>query len=222
MKKKKISKKSILIIGMGRFGLHLALKFLELGNTVMAVDSQEKIIENLPPIIQNVMIADCTSEKVLESLGVSNFDLCFVTIGDNFEACLVITSLLKSIKAKHIIAKASSNMQIDILKKIGANEVIYPERDLANKTAIRFNFDNILDFTSISQDYAIYDLVVPFDWVGKTVGDINIRQKYGINILGVKKGSQLYSLPGALYCFGADDILVVMAKLDSIEQLAIN
>lgn len=219
MKKKKNIKKSVLIIGAGRFGLHLTLKFLELGNTVMVVDKDEKIVENLPPIIENVMIADCTSEKVIDSLGINNFDLCFVAIGDDFEASVIITSHLQNSGAKHITSKASTNMQIEILKKIGANDVIYPERDLAAKTAVRYNFNNIMDFTAISEDYAIYELIVPFDWVGRSVSELNVRNKYNINILAIKKESVMHPLQDAKYKFAADDVIVIMGQLESIEML---
>lgn len=217
--KRKQKTKSILVIGMGRFGRHLAMKMQELGNSVMVVDKKEKLEQDISFTFSNYMIGDCTNEKVLEALGVGNFDICFVTIGQDFEACIVITSLLKKLGAKYIVTKASRDVQIEVLKNIGANEIVYPERDFAEKLAISYNINTIFDFFELSHDYSVFEIAVPSDWVGKNIKILDVYNNYHINILVVKNGIDIQPMPYADYEFRDNDIIVIMGKKSDVFSL---
>ena len=209
-KKKKV--KSFLVIGMGHFGRHLAVKLQELGNSVMVVDIKEKVEQDISYLFNDYMVGDCTNENVLGALGVENFDTCFVTIGGNFEASIVITSMLKTLGAKYIVTKADRDIQKDVLKKVGADEVVYPDRELAEKLAIKHNATNIFDFIELTDEYAIYEISVPKEWVGKHIGALDVRKKHEVNILAIKNNSKLQAVPGANYMFLPDDVIILMGK----------
>ena len=147
--------KTVLIIGIGRFGNHLCRKMAELNNEVMAVDIREEAIEDILPLVTNAQIGDCTNEEVLHSLGVGNFDICFVCIGNNFQSSLEITNLLKEMGAKYVISKANRDIQAKFLLKNGADEVVYPNRDLAEKLAVRCSMDNVFDYIELTEGYTI-------------------------------------------------------------------
>ena len=211
--------KSILVIGMGRFGRHLATRMHALGNDVMAIDKNEEIVHSISAVIGDVLVGDCTDESVLGALGVGNFDVCFVSIGENFESSLVVTSLLKKMGAKHIVTKANKDIQTDILKKIGADEVVYPERELAEKLAVKYNSNSILDYIELAADFAVYETAIPAQWAGKTIGEIDVRRKYNLNILAVKNIAAIHSLPGAEYAFHPQDEIVVSGNPADIEKV---
>lgn len=211
--------KSILVIGMGRFGRHLARKFVALGNDVMVVDKSEKIINELSKDFTEAYIADCTVESNIKSLGVGNFDLCFVTIGDSFQASLEITSLLKEAGANYIISKATIDVQAKFLKKIGANEVIYPERDMAEKLAIKHNATKIFDYIELTNDFAIFEVPVIPIWAGKSIVEIDVRKVYHVNIVAIKKGEELVSSPGADYIFEENDHIILIGKQSDVVKL---
>ncbi len=217
--KQKQKAKSILVIGMGRFGKHLAVKLFELGNDVMVVDKDDKIIQSVSSIIEDVIVGDCTDENVVRALGIGNFDMCFVTIGKNFESSLVVTSLLKKFGAKYIVTKAGRDIQTDILKKIGADEVVYPERELAEKLAVKYNASSILDYIELSPEHAIYEIYVPEDWVGKTIGEINVRRRYRINVIAVKNEASVQPMPYADYEFHDGEQIVISGKPADIKRL---
>jgi len=212
--------KNILVIGMGRCGRHLARKMQELGNDVMIVDKEEEAIEELAANFTDSFIGDCTNEAVVRSLGVNNFDVCFVCIGENFQSSLEITALLKDMNAKYVVSKANRDIQARFLKSVGADEVIYPEREIAEKLAIRFNADNVYDYIELTDEYSIFEIPVVSGWIGKTVIDINVRRKYNVNIIAIKKGDVLCPLPGGDYEFAADDHLVVIGKSSDVFKLS--
>jgi trk system potassium uptake protein TrkA len=210
--KRKRKPKSILVIGMGRFGRHLAIKMQELGNSVMVVDIRTQLEQDISYLFNDYMIGDCTNENVLRTIGVENFDICFVTIGKNFEASIVITSMLKTLGAKHIVTKTDKDIQEDVLKKVGADAVVYPDRDIAEKLAVRYNSDSIFDYMELPGDYSIYEIAVPKDWIGKKIVTLDVRRKYEINILAIKNKTALQPLPGADYEFIEGDEIIAMAK----------
>ncbi len=183
--------KSVLLIGLGRFGLHIAQKLNDLGHEVMAVDSDEDRVNQVLPFATNAQIGDSTSREFLSSLGVDNFDACIVAIGDNFQNSLETTDLLKELGAKKVIARASRGVQEKFLLRNGANEVVYPEKQLATWTAIRCTSEHILDYIELDEDYSIFEISVPNEWIGKTVLQLDLRKKYGINILGVRENGKL-------------------------------
>ncbi|NLZ45308.1 MAG: TrkA family potassium uptake protein [Clostridiales bacterium] len=212
--------KSILIIGVGRFGKHLASKMQDLGNDVMIVDKNPTIIESASSEFTDSLIGDCTNENVVRSLGVNNFDICFVTIGENFEASLVITSILKSLGAKFVVAKAKRDIQSDILKKLGADEIIYPEREYAENLAMKYNAKNIFDYIQLTHDYSISEIPIMQAWLGKTVGSVNVRNTYKVNIIAIKNHNQFKLLPGADYIFANDDHIVVVGTNEDVYRLS--
>ncbi len=211
--------KSILIIGMGRTGRHLAKKLEQLGNDVMVIDADRAQIEAVSDILTNAQIGDCTNEVVLKALGVKNFDLCFVTIGENFEASLVITSLLKKMGAPHVIAKAKRDIQAELLQQIGADEIIYPEKDIAESLAVRYSADNIFDYVELTSDYSIYEIPIDSDWVGHSLIELDIRKKYGINVIAVKNGTLLDPMPAATYSFREGDHIMVIGKSTDVFKI---
>ena len=150
--------KSILIIGLGHFGTHLCMNLSKLDNEIMIVDQHEERLEDLLPYVISAKIGDCTNIKVLESLGISNFDLCIVCIGSNFQSSLEITSLLKDLGAKRIVSKANRDIHAKFLQRNGADEVIFPDRDVAAKLAVRLSADNVFDYINLADGYSIYEI----------------------------------------------------------------
>lgn len=211
--------KSILIIGMGAFGRHLAQKLVELKNEVIIVDKDEIAIEEMSHIVADAQIGDCTKEEVLRALGVSNFDICFVTIGDTFQASLEITALLKDLGAKHVISKASRDIQAKFLKRNGADQVVYPDKDMAEKLAVRCNLNNITDYFGVSNEYSIFEIPIFNEWIGRSIEEINVREKNHINILVIKNGNNIVSAPKADYVLKKDDIIMAFGKNDDIVRL---
>lgn len=186
-----MNKKTILLIGLGRFGLHIAKKLYELGHEVMAVDVNEERINQAVPYVTDAQIGNSANEEFLKSLGINNFDLCIVTISDDFQSSLETTSLLKELGAKKVVSRAERDGQAKFLLRNGADEIVYPEKQLASWMAIKYTADHILDYIEIDNEHAIFEVSVPKDWIGKTIGEIDIRKKYGINILGIKDGKKL-------------------------------
>ena len=177
--------KSILVLGLGRFGRHLAHELQELGNDVMVIDKDEELVERFSGIFTDAQIGDCTDEGVIRSLGVNQFDVVFVTICDDFQSSLVATSLVRQFGARQVVAKAKQDIQADLLRKIGADEVIYPEKEIAEKVALRYNNGNIFDFIELTSDYSIYEIAILPEWVGKSIMELDVRRQYNINIIGV-------------------------------------
>jgi trk system potassium uptake protein TrkA len=182
--------KSILLIGVNRFGSLLARQFFDLGHQVMAVDRDEERINSVLPYVTDAQIGDSTSESFLRSLGGPGFDVCIVTIGSDFQSSLETTSMLKELGAKFVVSRADREIQAKFLLKNGADEVLNPEKQIARWAAIRYGSNHILDYISLDEDHAIYDVSVPQDWVGRSIGQIDIRKRYGINILAVRQNGK--------------------------------
>ena len=178
--------KNILLIGLGRFGRHLAVELNELGHEVMAVDDDEDRVNEILPYVTNAQIGDSTNANFLKSLGIGNFDICFVTISANFENSLETTSLLKELGAKIVISRAERDIQKKFLLRNGADQVVYPERQVSKWASIRYTADHILDYMEIDASHAIFEAEVPEEWLGKTIGELDVRRKYNINIIAVK------------------------------------
>ena len=178
--------KNVLLIGLGRFGRHLATQLSELGHQVMAVDRDEERVNECMPFVTNAQIGDSTRVDFLRSLGVSNYDVCYVTISGNFQNSLETTSLLKELGAKCVVSRAERDVQAKFLLRNGADHVVYPEKQVAKWAAIRYTADHIFDYIEIDEQHAIFEVEVPEGWVGKSIGELNIRRKFGINILGIK------------------------------------
>ena len=182
--------KNILLIGAGRFGRHIAMQLSQLGHQVMAVDTNEERINDVLPFVTNAQIGDSTNEEFLRTLGIGNFDVCFVTISSNFQNSLETTSLLKELGAQYVVSRAERDVQAKFLLRNGANNVVYPEKQMAKWAAIRYTANHIFDYIEFDEQHAIFEVKVPKDWIGKSVGELDVRRKFGINILGIKRGGK--------------------------------
>ena len=178
--------KNILLIGAGRFGRHIAMQLSQLEHQIMTVDANEKRINDVLPFTTNALIGDSTNAEFLRSLGIGNFDVCIVTISSNFQNSLETTSLLKELGAKCVVSRAERDVQAKFLLRNGADHVIYPEKQMAKWAALRYTSNHIFDYIEIDQQHAIFEVEVPEGWIGKSVGELDIRRKFGINILGIK------------------------------------
>ena len=183
--------KNILLIGAGRFGRHIAVQLSQLGHQVMTVDLNEERINDVLPFTTNAQIGDSTNPEFLRSLGIGNFDVCMVTISGNFQNSLETTSLLKELGAKCVVSRAERDVQAKFLLRNGADHVVYPEKQMAKWAAIRYTSDHIFDYIEIDESHAIFEVEVPENWIGKTVGELDIRRKYSINIMATKENGKI-------------------------------
>lgn len=179
--------KNILLIGAGHFGRHIAMQLSQLGHQVMAVDTDEERINDVLPFVTKAQIGDSTNAEFLRTLGIRNFDVCFVTISGNFQNSLETTSLLKELGAKCVVSRAERDVQAKFLLRNGADNVVYPEKQMAIWAAKRYTADHIFDYIEIDKQHAIFEVEVPKAWVGKSIGMLDVRKKFGINILGIKR-----------------------------------
>lgn len=183
--------KSILLIGLGRFGKHIALQLNQLGHQVMAIDHNEERVNDVLSYVTNAQIGDSTNYEFLDSLGVRNFDVCIVAIGNDFQSSLETTSNLKELGAALVVSRAARDVQAKFLLRNGADEILYPEKQLAKWAAIRYASNHILDYIELDDSHAIVEVSVPESWVGKSIGKIDIRKKYNINIMAMKKDGEM-------------------------------
>ena len=211
--------KSILIIGMGRFGKHMAQKFSEQGNDILAVDTDEDRVNAVLPFVTDAQIGDATNEMFVESLGVANFDLCVVAIGDNFQSSLETTSLLKDMGAKFVLSRASRDVHAKFLLRNGADEVVYTEKETAERLAVKYGNDSVFDYIEINEDYSIYEIGVPDSWVGKSILDKKVRTKYNISILATKRGKEIYPLPHPDHVFSETESLMILGRNEDVKRL---
>ncbi len=183
--------KSILLIGINKFGTMLAKQLHDLGHQVLAVDRDEERINAVLPLVTDAQIGDSTNEAFLRSVGVKNFDVCIVAIGSDFQSSLETTSLLKELGGRLVVSRADREIQAKFLLRNGADEVINPEKQIAEWAAIRYASNHILDYIRLDDDHAIYEVSVPADWIGKSIGQIDIRKRYGINIMAIKQNGKM-------------------------------
>jgi len=210
--------KSILLIGLGRFGRHIAMHLHQLGHQVMAVDNMEDRVEGVLPFVTNAQIGDSTNADFLESLGVRNYDVCIVAIGNDFQSSLETTSLLKELGARLVVSRAARDVQAKFLLRNGADEVVYPEKQLAKWTAIRYSSEHILDYIELDEEHAIFEVPVPKNWENQTIGHIDIRKKYQINIMGVKKKGRLELSISPDMELKADDTMLVLGRNRDLQR----
>ncbi len=210
--------KSILLIGLGRFGRHVAMKLHELGHEVLAVDKNESCVDAVLPYVTGAQIGDSTQEDFMSSLGVRNFDVCIVAIGDDFQGSLETTSLLKELGATFVVSRAARDVHAKFLLKNGADEIVYPEKQLASWTAIRYSSDHIFDYIELDEDYAIIEVGVPSAWVGRTIGKLDIRRTHGINIMATKIDGKMNMNITADYIFSEGETILVLGKNKEIQK----
>ena len=206
-----------LIIGVGQFGSHVARRMEELRCEVMAVDISEARINEILPHVTNARIGDSTNEEFLRSLGVRDYDVCIVALGGLFQSSLETTSLLKELGAKKVISRATNDVQMKFLLRNGADEVVYPEKQMALRIATRYASDSILDFIHLDNNYSIYEMKVPKDWFGKTLSQIDIRKKFKINVLTMKRGKNVF-IPAPDTEIKPDDVAFVIGELRDIQK----
>lgn len=211
--------KTILIVGLGRFGRHMARTLTELDNEVMAVDIVEDRVNDVLPYVTNAQIGDATRSHFLESLGVGNFDICVVAIGDNFQSSLETTCLLKELGAKYVIARASRDVHAKFLLRNGADKVIYPERETAEHLAVKCSASNVFEYIELMPDYSIFEISVPEAWVGKSIVQKAVRTKFHISILATKEDNVISPLPSADYVFKGTETIIVMGHNDDVKKL---
>lgn len=210
--------KTILLIGLGRFGKNVALHLNQLGHQVMAVDDVEQRVEAVLPYVTNAQIGNSTNGDFLDSLGIRNFDVCIVAIGNDFQSSLETTSLLKEMGAKLVVSLAATDVQEKFLLRNGADEVVFPEKQLAKWTAIRYSADHILDYIELDEDHAMFEIPVPDNWAGRSIGQIDIRKKYSINIMGVKRNGKLELSISPDMVLEAGQTMLVLGKNKDLQK----
>ncbi len=210
--------KNILLIGVGRFGRHIAEQLTQLGHQVMAVDTSEERINDMLPIVTNAQIGDSTNAEFLRSLGIGNFDVCIVTVSGSFQNSLETTSLLKELGAKCVVSRAERDVQAKFLLRNGADHVVYPEKQMAKWAAIRYSSDHIFDYIEIDERHAIFEVEVPEGWIGKSVGELDIRRKFGINILGLKRSGKTDVSVTPDTVLSADVTILALGEYKSLQK----
>ncbi len=210
--------RSILLIGVNRFGSLLARQFHDQGHQIMAVDKDEERINSIMPLVTDAQIGDSTNEAFLRSLGINNYDVCIVTIGSDFQSSLETTSLLKELGGKLVVSRADRDVQAKFLLRNGADEVISPEKQIAEWAAIRYASNHILDYIKLDDDHAIFEVPVPRNWAGKSIGQIDIRKKFGINIMAVKKAGEMDLRITPDTVLDNDRTLLVLGERRSIQK----
>ena len=208
--------KQILIIGLGRFGLHVAKKLNEMHIQVLGVDSSEERVKAALPHVTNAEIGDASNQEFLKSLGVSNFDVCIVAIGTDFLASLEVTSHLKELGAKRVVS--ARDLQEKFLLRNGADAVVYPEKLVGNLTAVQCSSENVLDYIQVSKDFAVFEIALPKDWTGKSIGEIDVRKKFKVNIIAVKNNDEVSVTLGPDYRFQEGESLFIIGKDKDIQK----
>ena len=228
--------KTVLLIGLGRFGRHCARKLSELGHQVMAIDVREDRVDAVLPFVTDGLIGNSTRSEFMKTLGVRNYDVCIVAIGDektlgvrNYDVCIVAigddfqssletTALLKDLGAQHVVARAARDVHARFLARNGADEVIYPERQLAEWTAIRYSSNHILDYTPLSEEYAVYEISIPDNWIGKSLVSLDLRRKHKINVFAIKQGDLLITDINPDAPLRSNQTLLVIGKNKDIDK----
>ena len=209
--------KSILIIGVGQFGSHVSRRLNELPCEVMAIDISEERINEILPFVDNAQIGDCTNEEFMRSLGVRNYDVCIVSIGGLFQTSLEATALVKELGSPKVISRATNDVQMKFLLRNGADEVIYPEKHMAIRVATRCASDSILDFVQLDDNHAIYEMITPKKWSGKSLAQLDVRKKFGINIIALKEGDKV-TVPIADTIMHEGDIVFAIGEEKKIQK----
>lgn len=208
--------RSMLVIGLGRFGTGLAKRLCELGNEVMAIDRCEHNVNEVAEYVTAAQIGDCMDIDVLESLGVDNYDVCFVCISEDFQSSLEITSNLKDLGAKHVVSKADREIHAKFLLKIGADEIVYPERDMAARSAAKYSAKGAFEYVELTPEYAIFEAEMPESWVGRSLRDMDVRSRHNINVIGLKKDGRVTPVTNPDHLFERNEHLLIAGGKDDL------
>lgn len=214
-----MAKKQYIVIGLGRFGLSVAKTLYALDNDVLVIDSNEEAVQEIADSVTHAVQMDATDEGALRSLGIRNFDVAVITIGKDIQSSIMVTLLIKELGVKYIIAKAHNELHAKVLYKIGADRVILPEKDMGVRVAHNLVSSSILDYIELSPDYSIAEIVSPGEWHGKTLRELNVRVKYGINVMAIKKEKDINVSPGADDRVEPGDIIVAIGGSDDLSKL---
>ena len=214
-----MSNKQFVIIGLGRFGASIAKTLYSLGNDVLAIDKDEDIVQEIADSVTHAVQLDATDENALRSLGIRNFDVAVVTIGDNIQSSIMATLLVKELGVKYIIAKGHSDLHAKVLYKIGADRVVLPEKDMGIRVAHNLVSANILDYIELSDDYSVMEIQVLHEWAGKTLNELKLRSKYGINVMAIKRGDEVNLSPAADDIIEENDIIVAIGSAEDLSKL---
>lgn len=212
-------KRQFVVIGCGRFGTSVAMKLNELGCEVMVVDNNEETIQDISEYVTHAVQADATDENTIRSLGIRNFDVAVVTIGSDIQSSILITLMCKELGVKHVVAKAQNELHAKVLYKIGADRVVFPEREMGIRIAKNLVFENILDYVELDPRYGIAEIYAPDEWIGKSLKELELRNNYHINVLGVKKGADLNVQFDPEDEITEGTVLVVIGNNNDINQL---
>ena len=210
--------KNILLIGLGRFGRHMAQKLHDLNHQVLAIDKDERRVQDAMAYVTNAEIGDASDPALIDALGVEEFDLCVVTMGHDLQASLEITSLLKKRGAPFVLTRVARDAHAQFLLACGADEVIYPEKQMATWAAVRYSGNHIFDYIRLSPEYAIYETEIPDAWIGHTVVDLAVRQKYRLNVLAIRKNGQVVPMPGPAHEFSRDERVILLGGEKDVQK----
>lgn len=216
MRKKK---KQFIVLGLGRFGASLAQHLCRMGHEVLAVDSDERLVSDAAPYVTQAVQADATDEAALAQLGVSGFDAAIVAIGSNTRDSILVTVLCKEAGVPLVIAKAVDELHAKVLRKVGADRVVFPERDMGQRVARTLDTPNILELMELNGDYRIAELLAPEKWCGRTLMDVNVRRNHGLSVIGIRRGDEFIASPGADMQLDVGDILLVLGRTKDIEAV---
>ena len=211
--------KQYLVLGLGRFGSSLARTLCELGQEVLAVDADEAAVNAIAPHVTQAVQLDATDEAALQTLGVSNFDAAIVSIGENTRDSILMCVLLKEMGIPYLLAKANDDLHAKVLRKIGVDRVVFPERDMGARLAHSLLAPNVLDLMHLSDDYQIVEIRVPSEWVGNSLLGVNVRRRYGLNILAIHRQGRFLASPAADMLFEREDTLLVMGRTEDLKKL---
>lgn len=214
-----LAKKQFVIIGLGRFGASIAKTLYALGNDVLAIDKKEDLVQEISDSVTHAIQMDATDESALRTLGIRNFEVAVVTIGDNIQSSIMATLLVKELGVKYIIAKGNSDIHAKVLYKIGADRVILPEKDMGVRVAHNLVSSNILDYIELSPDYSIIEIDSPNEWCNKTMKELNLRSKYGINVIAIKKNHDVNISPYADDQIQEGDIIEAIGLSEDLNRL---
>jgi len=213
-------KKQFIVIGLGRFGRSVATALARAGNDVLGVDTSEDLVEDMAPFVTHAVQADATDEKSLKALGISNFDVAVVAIGGDIQASIMVTMLCKEQGVPKVVVKAQSDIHAKVLDRIGADRIVFPERDMGNKVALNLSSENIIDFIEVSPDYSLMEVDTVKSWVGKTLTELRFRQLYNVNIIAIKNEDDKINInPAAADTIETDDSLIVVGSNEDIKKL---
>ena len=212
---------SFLIIGMGRFGSSLAMELAELGHEVLVIDRDEELVSEIADTVTHSVIGDAGDEEVLRSVGAENFDVAVVAIAGNIEESVLITMMLKEMGVKKVVAKAHNSLHMKILNKIGADIVVFPERDMGERLARSLSSKDVVDYIELSGEYSIVELKSHEEWAGKTLAELDFREAFGLNVIAVTNEvtNKTTVSPDAEYKITSDDELIVVGKDSDIKKL---